>query len=93
MRRRDGGGLTRPGLGEPFGGELADGLQQPVAQRCPGWFRHDQALVHQRAEQAGDVDCRDSAEPHTASAASRSKPSANTDRRPSSTRSAPVSSE
>ena len=62
MRRCGGGGLAVAGLGEPFGGELADGLQQPVAQGSPGWLGHDQALVHQRAEQVGDVERLDVAE-------------------------------
>ena len=56
VRRFHGGGLVVAGVGEPFGGELADGLQQPVAQGRPGWLGHDQALVHQRTEQVGDVE-------------------------------------
>ena len=59
--RLDGGRLVLAGLGEPFGGELADGLQQPVAQRCSRWLGHHQALIHQRAEQAGHVERLDAA--------------------------------
>ena len=51
VRVGDGGSLAGPGLGEPGGGEQPDGLQQPVPQGFPGLFGHDQALVHQRAEQ------------------------------------------
>ena len=51
-----GGGLVAARLGEPLGGELADGLQQPVAQRLPGRLGHHQALIHKRAEQAGDLE-------------------------------------
>ena len=43
-------------LHEPFGGELADGFQQPVAQASAGRLGHHQALVHQRAEKIGDVE-------------------------------------
>ena len=50
-----GGGFVRAGLGEPVGGELADGLQQPVAEGPAGGLCHDEALVHQRAEQVGDL--------------------------------------
>ena len=50
------GGLVAVGLGKLFGGELADGLQQPVAQRRPGRLGHHQALVHQRPQQAGHVE-------------------------------------
>ncbi len=53
---RDDGGLVLTGLGEAFRRELADRLQQPVAQGVPGWFGRDQALVHQRADQPGDVE-------------------------------------
>ena len=56
VRGCQGGGLVFARLGEPFGGELADGLQQPVAQGSPGWLRPDEALVRQRAEQVGDVE-------------------------------------
>ena len=53
--RRYGSGFVRAGLGEPVGGELADGLQQPVAEGPAGGLCHDEALVHQRAEQVGDL--------------------------------------
>jgi hypothetical protein len=53
--RRYGSGFVRAGLGEPFGGELADGLQQPVAEGPAVGLCHDKALVHQRAEQVGDL--------------------------------------
>jgi len=42
-------------LDEPLGGELADGFQQPVAQRSPGRLGQDEALVHERTEQIGRV--------------------------------------
>ena len=54
MRRRDRGGLLA-GLDEPLGGEQPDGLQQPVPQGRRGGLGHHQALVHQRPEQAGDI--------------------------------------
>ena len=66
VRRRDRGGLSLAGLHEPLGGELADGLQQPVAQRSPGSpgrLGHDQALVHQQPEQAGHIQHVDAAGP------------------------------
>src|SRR6516164_4391944 len=49
---RDGGGLVSSCLEEPFGGELPDGLEQPVAKAVASLFRLHQALVHQRAEKA-----------------------------------------
>ena len=56
MRRGDRGGLLAVAcLNEPFAGEQPDGLQQPVPQGCPGGLGHDQALVHQRAKQAGHL--------------------------------------
>ena len=57
------GGLVAVGLGKLFGGELADGLQQPVAQRRPGRLGHHQALVHQRPQQASDIERLDAPEP------------------------------
>jgi hypothetical protein len=55
VRGCEGHSLVLAGPGESFGGKLADGLEQPVADGCPGWFRHDQALVHERAQHVGDV--------------------------------------
>jgi len=55
-------GLTA-GVGQLLGGELADGLQQPVPQRRPGRLGRHQALVHQRTEQAGHVEQLDVPEP------------------------------
>jgi hypothetical protein len=48
--------LVAAGFGEPLGRELPDRLQQPVAQRVRGRLGPDQALVHKRAEQVGDVE-------------------------------------
>ena len=59
MCRPDGGCLAVARLRESFGGELADGLQQPVAQGSPRWLRHDEAFVHERTEKAGDLECLD----------------------------------
>jgi hypothetical protein len=56
VRRPGGGSLIVAGLGEPLGGELADGLQQPVAQPFPGRLGHHQALVHHRTKRAGDIE-------------------------------------
>ena len=53
---RGGGDLVFAGLGEPVGGELADGLKQPVAKGSPGRLGHHQALVHQGTEKIGDVE-------------------------------------
>jgi len=53
---RRGDGFVRARLGQPFGGELADSLQQPVTQSSPGRLGHHQALVHQRPEQLGHVE-------------------------------------
>jgi hypothetical protein len=51
-----GDGRLVAGLGEAFGAELADSLQQPVTQSSPGGLGHHQALVHQGAEKIGDVE-------------------------------------
>ena len=39
-------GLIVAGLGQPLGGEEADGFQQPVPQGRLSWLGHHQALVH-----------------------------------------------
>ena len=59
--RGDGGDLVFAGLGEPVGGELADGLKQPVAKGYPGRLGHDKALVHERTEKFGHVEHPDAA--------------------------------
>jgi hypothetical protein len=53
--RYDGGSLAVARLRKSLGGELADGLQQPVAESSPHWLRHDEALVHQRTEKVDDL--------------------------------------
>ena len=63
VRRGDRGGLILAGLEEPLGGEQPDGLQQPVPQPFSGGLGHDQALVHQRPEQAGHLQHVNAAEP------------------------------
>ena len=97
MRVGDRGGLVVAGLGEPLGGEQPDRLQQPVPQGSPGGLGHRQALVHQRPEQARDIQRVDAAgpahPPRRRVLAARPELPANTDRRASSTCSAPVSSE
>jgi len=91
--RRDGGGFVGAGLGESFGGELADGLQQPVAQGPPIGSATAGLLSTSEPSRPVTSNASMSPKPQTASAASRSKLPANTDRRRSSCCSASLSSE
>ena len=90
---RRGGGLVLARLGETFGGELADRLQQPVAEGAPGGSATTRLLSTSEPSSSATSNTAMSPKPQTASAASRSNPSANTDRRRSSDCSAPLSSE
>jgi hypothetical protein len=75
----------RAGRGEPLGGVLADGLEQPVTRRAAPPLGLHEALVDERVQQVEHVVA-------AASAASRSKPPANTDSRSSNARSGGSSS-
>ena len=61
MFRCGGSSSLFAGLGEPLGGKLPDGLEQPVAEGFPHSFGRDEALIHQRAEKIGDVEHLDAA--------------------------------
>ena len=50
VRRRGGSGRLLPRLGQALGRELADRLEQPVAEGAAGRLGHHQALVHQGTE-------------------------------------------
>ena len=57
VRRRGGSRCLVPRLDQTFGRELADRLEQPVAEGIAGWLGHHQALVHQGAEKIRGVEC------------------------------------
>ena len=56
-----GAGRLVANLDESFGGVLPDRLQEPVAERLARVLDQDQAPVHQRTEQVGEVEHLDAA--------------------------------